>query len=81
MGDDETSRREKVVRDATLKAIYGSDFPLLKDEPTDADWANAPDVPVTVTATRADGEVVVQGTIRLWVTPKKKSPKAPAAKD
>ncbi len=34
------------------------------------------DVPVTVTATRADGEVVVRGTIRLWVTPKKKSGKA-----
>lgn len=45
-------------------------------ETTDADWAGAPDVPVTVTATRADGEVVVRGTIRLWVTPKKKSGKA-----
>lgn len=41
-------------------------------ETTDADWASAPDVPVKVTATRDDGEVVVQGTIRLWVTPKKK---------
>ncbi len=50
-------------------------------ETTDADWANAPDVPVTVTATRADGEIVVQGTIRLWVTPKKKSaPKKSAQK-
>jgi acyl-coenzyme A thioesterase PaaI-like protein len=46
-------------------------------ETTDADWANAPDVPVKVTATRADGKVVVQGTIRIWVTPKKKK----AAKD
>lgn len=35
-----------------------------------ADWEKAPDVPVTVTATRADGTVVVSGTIRLWVTPK-----------
>ncbi len=34
------------------------------------DWANAPDVPVTVKATRKDGTVVVQGTIHLWVTPK-----------
>jgi hypothetical protein len=41
-------------------------------ETTDADWAGAPDVPVKVTATRADGTVVVEGTIRLWVTPKKK---------
>jgi len=38
---------------------------------TDADWANAPDVPVTVTATRKDGKVVVQGKIHIWVTPKK----------
>jgi len=38
---------------------------------TDADWAKAPDVPVTVTATRKDGAVVVEGTIHLWVTPKK----------
>jgi len=41
-------------------------------ETTDADWANAPEVPVKVTATRADGTVVVQGTIHLWVTPKKR---------
>ncbi len=39
-------------------------------ETTEADWAGAPDVPVTVKATRKDGTVVVQGTIRLWVTPK-----------
>ena len=38
---------------------------------TDTDWAGAPDVPVTVTATRSDGETVVEGTIHLWVTPKK----------
>jgi hypothetical protein len=40
---------------------------------TDEDWANAPDVPVKVTATRADGTVVVAVTIRIWVTPKKKT--------
>jgi acyl-coenzyme A thioesterase PaaI-like protein len=34
----------------------------------EADWAGAPDVPVAVTATRADGTVVVRGTIHLWVT-------------
>jgi acyl-coenzyme A thioesterase PaaI-like protein len=33
-----------------------------------ADWAAAPDVPVAVHATRADGTVVVRGVIRLWVT-------------
>lgn len=35
---------------------------------TEVDWAGAPDVPVSVTATCGDGTVVVQGTIRLWVT-------------
>lgn len=39
---------------------------------TEADWAAAPDVPVTVVAKRSDGTVVVEGTIHLWVTPKKK---------
>jgi acyl-coenzyme A thioesterase PaaI-like protein len=34
------------------------------------DWAQAPDVPVAVRATREDGTVVVEGTIHLWVTPK-----------
>lgn len=37
---------------------------------TAEDWAAGPDVPVTVTATRADGTVTVAGTIHLWVTPK-----------
>ena len=48
-------------------------------ETTDADWASAPDVPVKVTATRADGDVVVEGTIRLWVTPKKNPPRPKGA--
>lgn len=33
-------------------------------------WESGPDVPVTVTAQRDDGTVVVQGTIHLWVTEK-----------
>ena len=40
-------------------------------ESTPEDWANGPDVPITVTATRTDGTVAVAGTIHLWVTPKK----------
>jgi len=40
-------------------------------ETTEADWAAAPDVPVTVTATTSDGTVTVAGTIHLWVTPKR----------
>ncbi|MFD1827509.1 MULTISPECIES: hotdog fold domain-containing protein [Mumia] len=39
-------------------------------ETTDADWANAPEVDVTVYATRDDGTRVVEGVIHLWVTPK-----------
>lgn len=33
-------------------------------------WENGPDVPVTVTARRDDGTVVVEGSIHLWVTEK-----------
>ena len=40
-------------------------------ESTTADWDGAPEVPITVTATTADGTVAVRGTIRLWVTPRK----------
>jgi acyl-coenzyme A thioesterase PaaI-like protein len=39
-------------------------------ETTEADWAAAPDVPVTVKAVTKDGTVTVAGTIHLWVTPK-----------
>ena len=40
-------------------------------ESTPEDWADGGDVPVHVYATRDDGTVVVDGTIKLWVTPKK----------
>ena len=40
-------------------------------ETTEADWAGAPDVPVTVKAVTTDGTVTVAGTIHLWVVPKK----------
>lgn len=40
-------------------------------ETAEADWAAAPDVPVAVKAVTKDGIVTVQGTIHLWVTPKK----------
>ncbi len=33
-------------------------------------WENGPEVPVTVTALRADDTPVVEGTIHLWVTEK-----------
>jgi len=57
--------------DIEYVALSTSDI-LCVAETTDEDWANAPDVPVKVTATRDDGTVVVQGTIRIWVTPTKK---------
>jgi acyl-coenzyme A thioesterase PaaI-like protein len=57
--------------DIAYLALSTSDI-LCVAETTDEDWANAPDVPVKVTATRDDGTVVVEGTIRIWVTPKKK---------
>jgi len=40
-------------------------------ETTEADWAGAPDVPVKVKAVTSDGIVTVEGTIHLWVTPKR----------
>jgi acyl-coenzyme A thioesterase PaaI-like protein len=40
-------------------------------ETTEADWAGAPDVPVTVRAVTTDGTVTVAGTIHLWVTPRR----------
>ena len=40
-------------------------------ETTPADWAGAPDVPVRVKAATDDGTVTVEGTIHLWVTPKR----------
>lgn len=40
-------------------------------ETSAANWAAAPEVPVSVKAVTADGTVTVQGTIHLWVVPKK----------
>lgn len=41
-------------------------------ETTPEQWASGePDLPVKVWATRADGTTVVEGTIRLWVTPRR----------
>ena len=40
-------------------------------ESTASDWAGGPDVPITVKAVTTDGTVTVEGTIHLWVTPKR----------
>ncbi len=55
-----------------VKYLAKSDSDLVcTAESTEADWAGGPDVPITVKATRKDGTVTVEGTIHLWVTPKK----------
>ena len=40
-------------------------------ESTESEWSNGPDVPIAVRAVTKDGTVTVEGTIHLWVTPKK----------
>ena len=53
-----------------VRYLAKSDSDVVCTAQTDeADWAGAPEVPVTVRATRADGTVTVEGTIHLWVTP------------
>lgn len=42
-------------------------------ESTPEDWADGPDVPIAVKAVTDDGTVTVQGTIHLWVTPRRQS--------
>jgi len=42
-------------------------------ETTPADWVG-PDVPVRVRGVRRDGTTVIEGTIRLWVTPRPPRP-------
>lgn len=45
-----------------------------------AQWSGQdPDLPVRVWATRADGTVVVEGVIRLWVTPRPQAVRAEVA--
>lgn len=55
-----------------VKYVAKSDGDLIcTAESTPEDWANGPDVPVTVRAALPDGTVTVEGTIHLWVTPRK----------
>ena len=59
-----------------VRYVAKSDGPLTcTATSTPEDWANGPDVPVTVQASLPDGTVTVEGTIHLWVT-KKSSKKA-----
>ena len=56
--------------DVKYLAKSDSDLVCTADSTAEA-WANGPAVPVTVRATRADGTVTVEGTIHLWVTPRR----------
>lgn len=52
-----------------VKYLAKSDSDLVCTADSSAeDWADGPDVPVAVRATRADGTVTVEGVIHLWVT-------------
>lgn len=55
--------------DVNYTAKATTDIRAIAEVSPDA-WANGPDVPVAVKALREDGTVVVEGTIRLWVTEK-----------
>lgn len=56
--------------DVKYLAKSDSDLVCTADSTAEA-WASGPAVPVTVRATRADGTVTVEGTIHLWVTPRR----------
>lgn len=54
-----------------VKYLAKSDGDLIcTADSTEADWADGPDVPITVKATLPDGTVTVEGAIHLWVTSK-----------
>ncbi|AFT71219.1 Thioesterase (4HBT) superfamily enzyme [Alloalcanivorax dieselolei B5] len=55
--------------DVHYTAKASSDIVATAEVAADA-WENGPDLPVTVTARRDDGTVVVAGTIHLWITEK-----------
>ena len=55
-----------------VRYVAKSDGPLTCIAETDeADWTGGPDVGVRVRAELPDGTVTVEGTIHLWVTPKR----------
>jgi acyl-coenzyme A thioesterase PaaI-like protein len=55
-----------------VQYLAKSDSDLVCTADTDEQtWSQGPDVAVAVKARRADGTVTVEGTIHLWVTPRK----------
>jgi len=57
--------------DVQYLAKSDSDLTCIAESTAEA-WADGPDVPISVKAVTRDGTVTVQGTIHLWVTPKKR---------
>jgi hypothetical protein len=55
--------------DVTYPAKATTDITCTAETAPDL-WDGRKDVPVTVRATRADGTVVVEGTIHLYISPK-----------
>ena len=57
--------------EVTYTAKASSDITCVAETDAEQWTSDDPDLPVRVWATREDGETVIEGVIRLWVTPKK----------
>ncbi len=57
--------------EVTYTAKASSDITCVAETDAEQWTSDDPDLPVRVWATREDGERVIEGVIRLWVTPKK----------
>ena len=57
--------------EVTYTAKASSDITCFAETDPEQWTSDDPDLPVRVWATRDDGERVIEGVIRLWVTPKK----------
>ena len=58
--------------DVAYTAKADSDIRCIAETDPEQWTGDDPDLPVRVRGVRADGEVVIEGVIRLWVTPKKR---------
>ena len=57
--------------EVTYTAKASSDITCFAETDPEQWTGDNPDLPVKVWGTRADGEIVIEGVIKLWVTPKK----------
>ncbi|MGZ4446903.1 MAG: hotdog fold domain-containing protein [Nocardioides sp.] len=58
--------------DISYTAKATSDITCIAETDPEQWTGDDPDLPVRVRGVREDGEVVIEGVIRLWVTPKKR---------